>query len=362
MSKPIILHISSGLQVGGAERLLVGLLAEFSQLPQNQFEHRVVYFRAGPYLVELEKIGVHTHCVAGWLHSYDLVGLWRLAKLVWQIRPKYLHSQLWMANLYTRLVGKALGVPVICSLHANYNRGSVNSDQRFKLWLDQLTIAWAAKIVAVSPEIAQKVRQDFRRIDPAQIVQISNGISLCDRGTADGGLQRVFKIGHVGRFVPVKNQALLIRALSELRELGYEFRAILVGYGPLESELRELVQKLDLSQLVSFEYTTSVEQIYQQLDCFVLPSYQEGLSIALLEAMSYGLPVIVTAVQFHPVVQHGRNGLICPPNDVTALAAALGLLINDNQLRVTLGRAAQQTVQEHYSLTKVAEKYLKLYD
>lgn len=372
MSKPIILHVTSGLQVGGAERFLVGLLAEFIKHPQNQFEHRVVYFRSGPCLVELDKLGIKADCVAGLWHTYDPVSLLKLGKLIWQLRPKYLHSQLWMANLYTRLLGKVLRIPVICSLHANYNRGYQNSDDQFKLWLDRWTMPWVAKVVAVSPEIAQKARLDFPRLQSDQIVQISNGIKLpitrkvfTREQVADLSCRnfqrKLLVIGHVGRFVPVKNQALLLQALGRLRDLERPFRAILVGYGPLEGALRQQLQDLNLQELVRIEYTTEVDQIYQQLDCFVLPSHQEGLSIALLEAMSYGLPVIVTADGEHPVIQSDRNGLVCQPGSLDGLVEALDRLICDRHLCERLGRQAEQDLRRDYQLSEVAGRYLSLY-
>ncbi len=360
MSKPIILHITTGLQVGGAERFLVNLLAEFQNSSLNQFEHRVAYFRPGPYLVELERLGIKCYAITGLLQAYDLIGLGRLFKLIYLLRPKYLHSQLWVANLYTRLVGKILRIPVICSIHANYNRGSVNSDQWIKLWLDRLTMALAAKIVAVSPEIAQKVQRDFSRLKADQIVQISNGIKVGDY-ELDHCKSAIFTIGHVGRFVPVKNQVLLIQALAKLRDLGYQFRAVIVGYGELEGTLQQLVQELKLLDVVSFIYTTDLGSIYSQMDCFVLPSHQEGLSIALLEAMSFGIVPIVTAQAGHPVIVSGQNGFICSPNDIFELVHVLECLISNLELRQQLGQWARKTVYDNYNLSQVAKRYLELY-
>ena len=97
-------------------------------------------------------------------------------------------------------------------------------------------------------------------------------------------------------------------------------------------------------------------------DCLVLPSYVEGLPMAILEGMAYGLPIISTNVGAIPeVISDGVEGFLIEPGDVEALADRMVLLGSDVNLRQQMGRAARRRVQEHYSLEAMVERLMNIY-
>jgi glycosyltransferase involved in cell wall biosynthesis len=102
---------------------------------------------------------------------------------------------------------------------------------------------------------------------------------------------------------------------------------------------------------------------YAAMDISVLTSLTEGLSIALLESMSYGLPVVVTRVGGNPeVVLDGETGFLVPPKDTTAFAEKVVVLLQDRELRARMGDAARRRIDEQFRVTDVATHYLRLYE
>jgi glycosyltransferase involved in cell wall biosynthesis len=137
----------------------------------------------------------------------------------------------------------------------------------------------------------------------------------------------------------------------------------LLGDGPLKEELMHLAEQLEITDRVLFHgQTDNVLTHLQEADLFVLPSRAEGLSNALLEAMSCGLPVVVSAIPGNvDVIDHNQNGLRFTVDDPDALAQILTSLLTNANQRKRLGRQARQTVERRYSLSAVADQYIDLY-
>lgn len=147
-----------------------------------------------------------------------------------------------------------------------------------------------------------------------------------------------------------KGHQELFGALALLRER-QPFRALIVGGGRRQAEMAQLVTELGIDHLVHFlGNRTDVPRLLAAMDLFVLPSHSEGVSLAVLEAMAAGLPVIVSRVGGLPEIVHdGDTGLLIPPRDVQALAAALKRLLADPDWARSLGQRGRDYVREHFS-------------
>jgi colanic acid/amylovoran biosynthesis glycosyltransferase len=163
-----------------------------------------------------------------------------------------------------------------------------------------------------------------------------------------------FRILCVGRLVETKGQAVLVEAVSQLQREGLPVVVHLVGDGPSRESLLELVKAHGLGACVSFAGAVNPESIPDLLrsaDAFVLPSFAEGIPVALMEAMSMQVPCITTFVNGIPeLIENGVDGLLVPPSDVTALAAAIRKLIGNAELRQRLGQAGRDRVVRQYNL------------
>lgn len=170
---------------------------------------------------------------------------------------------------------------------------------------------------------------------------------------------------YVGRLIELKRVDLLLHAWSRLTGTEADLGTLLiVGDGPARASLEQTAADLDLQDRVRFEGTVrDVVPYLHAADAFVLPSQKEGLSVALLEAMATGLPVIVTAVPGNEsVVSHLENGLVVPVDDLQALVECLELSLQTPALRRKLGSKARETICATYSLETIVTKYQTLYE
>lgn len=164
-----------------------------------------------------------------------------------------------------------------------------------------------------------------------------------------------------GRLIVHKGVRYLIEALPAVLKEHSRFRLLLVGDGPLKSELQSQASSLGVSHAVQFLGPASFLEIPGLLACadlFVLPSINEGMPRSLLEAMAMGLPAVATRVGGVPeVMEDGKVGYLVPPSDPNALAGALGRLLADESLREKMGIRARERVLEEYSFEVGMKKF-----
>jgi glycosyltransferase involved in cell wall biosynthesis len=175
----------------------------------------------------------------------------------------------------------------------------------------------------------------------------------------------------VGRLVEKKGFPNLLDACALLMRRGRRFRCAIYGDGPLRGELAAQIERLGLGAVVTLEGERPQRDlipVFQGADIFALASFvtedgdRDGVPNVLAEAMACGLPVVSTAVAGIPeLVQHGENGLLCPAQDVEALADALCRLLDHEDERRAMGAAARRTVVEHFDLQVAAARLAELF-
>jgi glycosyltransferase involved in cell wall biosynthesis len=167
----------------------------------------------------------------------------------------------------------------------------------------------------------------------------------------------------VGRLIKEKGVRELLEASRALQEEGVSYQMELAGDGELRDETLAVVQRTGLDDcvtLLGYLEGAPLHQAYRDADVFVLPSYREGFSAAVLEAMATGLPLVLTGVGGMPdCLCQDVNALFVKPGDVFGLANALRRLIQDERLRQTMGLANQEKIKE-FSPEKVAVDYLEV--
>jgi glycosyltransferase involved in cell wall biosynthesis len=170
---------------------------------------------------------------------------------------------------------------------------------------------------------------------------------------------------YVGRLVPEKGQAVLLRAVALLRERGRRVRATLVGEGPQRSALEALAEQLGVAGQLDFTGALGQDEIralYETASVFCLPSFAEGIPCVLMEAMAMELPVVSTFVAGIPeLVDDGHNGLLVAPGRVDQLARVLEWLLADPALCRRLGANAREKVVEEFSSEHSAEQLYAIF-
>lgn len=203
-------------------------------------------------------------------------------------------------------------------------------------------------------------------IDAAKVTQIPNAVPLPPMRNlvprADG--RRGPVIASVANFRPQKDHATLLHAFQILNDQLPLCQLWLVGDGPTRSDCELLAHRLGISERVRFLGTIQdATSIYQMADVFVLATHYEGHSLALLEAMSHGLPVVATRISSIPeTIEHAINGLLAEPRNPRDLAHQLMALLTDCRLRSRLGSAARESVCQHYTITHWARRVSGLYE
>ena len=171
-------------------------------------------------------------------------------------------------------------------------------------------------------------------------------------------------VGSVGRLSEEKDFDGLIRAVDRLLGEGRDVDLVLVGDGPQRDALRALAGDLGRRDRVRLlGYRPDTIRIYQAMDAFVLNSLREGLPNVVLEAMAMGVPVVATRVAGVPgLIEPEADGLLIDPGDGVGLAAALGRLLDDPELRKRLAAAGRRTVEENHGFAARMEKIREIYD
>jgi glycosyltransferase involved in cell wall biosynthesis len=210
------------------------------------------------------------------------------------------------------------------------------------------------------------------KLKPDKVVTIPNGILIQNEGLSAnerralraqlGVPEEVLLVIAVGRLVPVKDHASLLRALAHLNAGDQLPYLALVGDGELRHKLEAQVRSLGLEDRVVFTGARQdADRLLQAADIYAQPSLREGLSIAKLEAMAAGLAMVASAVgAAGDVVTDGESGLLVPPGDEGALIAALEDLLTDGEKRGRLGAAARERVAAEYSLQRMCQAYERL--
>lgn len=230
--------------------------------------------------------------------------------------------------------------------------------------LEKIAYKKASVVVFLSEAEKEQFKKKLGFI-PENYTIIPTGVDIpeVDKDYAEK-IKKEFGIGNetviifVGRLIAVKGVDVLIKALKKLRN---NFKAIIVGDGIEREKLENLVKKYNLESKIIFAgWRSDVEKILSASDIFVLPSYSEGLPVALLEAFAAGKACVVSNIGLP--VKNGKNALVFEPGNADALAELLEKLIKDKKLRERLGENARKEALEKYSWEKAIKKYKKIFE
>ncbi|HLI78816.1 MAG TPA: glycosyltransferase family 4 protein [Candidatus Binataceae bacterium] len=201
---------------------------------------------------------------------------------------------------------------------------------------------------------------DCEHFRPASSSERETARARLDIATGD------FFVGTVGALEGRKGHRYLLQAIARLkRDRGARSRikCAIAGAGAMRDDLAHLARELGIANDTLFlGMVGDTRQLLDALDLFVFPSLQEGLGVALLEAMACGLPVVATrAGGIVDAVEDHQNGLLVSPCDAAAIAAAIVDLENDASWRARLGSAARARIAENFSMDTMTQKTIDLY-
>lgn len=358
-----ILEVIDGLTVGGAEKMVL-ILSRL--LAKRQIPFSVVSFDSDwdtPYAIEIRKLGIPVHHFPGKL--FNLCRIERLTQLILETRTDIVHTYLTYANIIGSLSAKLAKVPVITSLRSI----SLEPYHPLRSQIETWTMRYGCDMVMANGYSVAQAHQ--KRLGKKKIEVIQNSVGIESLPTFDerqairkelvGDPEKLIIIT-VGRLAPPKGYDTLIQAFSEVHLVHPETSLVIVGDGELRQSLEESVSSRSLCDSVIFTGERfDISRILPGADIFVSSSHWEGMSVAILEGMAAGLPVIATEVGDSPWIITENTGVLVEPRNDKSLANAILQFVENETLRLEFGKNARKRIETEYSLDRWCNQILNLY-
>lgn len=313
-------------------------------LPNRYDLPRFLYTFLIPFIYSRELQTCHV------LRVRQITGVWPalIAKLLW--RKPILSTYGYDYSLFAQKTKSMIFIPLI------------KITELIGLWFSDM-------VMVTNTEIYKKI---IKIINKNKIVLIPNGVDISkfkipasvrhSRTSAGRQNSKIIKINilSVGRLVKQKNFSSLIKAAGLIRK-DYRIKLTIVGWGPLERELKSLAEKLKVNlEIIERKSYYEMPKIYQQADIFVLPSFYEGSPKVLLEAMACGLPCVVNDKKYSRfIIKNGVNGLLTKA-EPGQLAKSIEILINNKELTEKISANARETIIKDFNNQKMLEREISM--
>lgn len=364
---PVLCYVVNSLNPGGTEKLVVEMSCAFSQ----EYNVEVICLdEPGTWAGELRAKGIPVYTL--WRQpGMDLSMAMHLSRHFCRRNVSIVHAHQCTAWFYSALA--RLWTPGPRLLLEEHGRFYPEVENRARALVNRLLIRKLThRFVAVSRDIAARL-QRYEGLDADEIEVIYNGVTPArllapDERTALraelGYAHTDFVVGTVGRFDPIKNLPMLLASLEAAASAVPAARGLLIGDGPVFAQLRSTLEHKGLEKRVHLTgYRRDARLLAQCLDLFVLTSFSEGTSMALLEAMAAGVPVAVTEVGGNPeIVLKGESGWMVPSGSIEELTKVIIEAAREPHKRRRMGVAGRRRFESHYSMSNMLDSYRALYE
>ncbi|MDP3730125.1 MAG: glycosyltransferase family 4 protein [Candidatus Omnitrophota bacterium] len=359
-----VLHVNTHMNIGGIGQYIVSLAKALKQKRVECF----VASSGGELLSELVRLDIrHIRLDINTKFEFGpkvFRSASDLTRIVKDNKIDLVHAHTRVSQVASYLASRRAGIPYIATCHGYFNAKLSR----------RLFDTWGEKVVAISEAVRRHLEKDFN-VNRQRIEVIYNGIDLgrfsniysADRiATAKRslGIQGGVVVGTMGRLSSVKGQKFLVEAMKEVVSKSKDARCLIIGSGREEAALKDLAKSLGLETRVIFTGAAYMDiPLYLAcMDIFVLPSIEEGLGLALLEAMSLGRPCVASATGgIRDIVNDGVNGILTPVGDSNAIANAVLRILNDKPLAKNISESSRDFVRGRFSIEAMADKMIDLY-
>ena len=316
--------------------------------------------------------GVETFSCGSMARLHYVRGLLRLRRLLRERDVAILHTHLFDPSVVGMVAGLLAGTPlrVVTRHYSDYH---TRIHKRWHVELDRLCTRLSHRVIAVSRHTAEHLVR-VEHAPSAKVRVVLNGIDFDRAKVSDPEapirLRREFAPSgeHLlliaARLHPEKGYEYLFRAIPVLRaRLQQPLRLLVAGDGPMRLAYEAMVRDLGYGEVVRFlGFRADVSDLMAAADVFVLPSVAEAFGLALAEALHLGVPVVATRVGGIPeIVDDDVDGLLVPPADSDALAAALARILSDEPLSRRLAGAGREKVRARFDFKDMVAGYEAVY-
>lgn len=371
MSKIRILEVIRQGKIGGGESHVIDVV---KGLNKSVFEPEVLSFTDGPMITELQENGTNCYVIPT-EKRFDFTSWEKVKILIHSKGYNLIHAHGTRAMSNTFYAASKLKLPLIYTVHG----WSFHDDQKFlvkkiRTWSEKFLIRYANKVINVSKSSRDS---GIEKLGYFNSRVIDNGIDLTKFVLRDNNQSNEIKkslniplergvVGAVNRLTFQKNPLGLLRAFKLALSENSNIHLLMVGDGELMSEVVDYTKDHNLENHVTLTGNRKdVPDLLSIIDVFCLPSYWEGLSLGLLEAMAMQKAIIASRVDGTlEVIEHEKSGILIEPGDVDQLAERILELSSNTQLRINLGETAYEKVKRDHSvehmIETLEEEYLRL--
>ncbi|MBL6980973.1 MAG: glycosyltransferase [Anaerolineales bacterium] len=361
------MHIIDHVGIGGAQKSVTMLARVIHEYDSKLIVLSLYKSQSISFHDELESDGAEIHYFPG----TKLLGIRRIVSIIKFLRVErvdIVHTHLVYGNIIGIIAARLAGVPVMAMCHSSGIDPKLYHPIRH--WLETWLLRFAANMVTGDSHSAAAAQRPRLKTKP--IYAVPNAVSevppipdstieaIREKFTAGDDCTLIIT---VGRLSAPKGYSDLITAFNIVSKLHPKTRLVIVGKGDLYDELAEQIELLGVSESVILTGPRGdVPALLAASDLFVSSSHWEGLSLALLEAMMSGLPIVATKVGDALRVVPENVGIIVPPKEPKKLAEALLTFIEDPKKRKIYGQNAHENATQNLGPKPWAELLFSLYE
>jgi len=360
----VVLHVIKSLfSRGGTPRKLLDLVRAmdgrrcrhiFLVFGKSQDNLNHDFLESGAVVVEVSRPG-----------NWDLRLVWDIRRAIRVYHVDIVCTHFARSDVYGALAGVLSGKPVIKNIH-----GILWNASPWLNKIDGLLSSFRACVVCNSLASLEAAK---RRGGVRNGIVIYNGVPNRAAALSQAGVIALrasmgipldaFVVGHVGGLIPLRDQAVIMKALALVAQEIPNAYLVFIGDGPLRNQLEDQVAELGIKGRVLFlGYRDDVPELLAVMDAYVNMARAEGFGIAVVEAMQAGLPVVLANAGALPeLIEEGVSGLLVPPGDSAVLARTLARLASDRAWAAQLGDAARQRAASAFSIERYARDFERLY-
>lgn len=384
-----ILYLITQSELGGAQRYILDL----TKALQEEYKIIVAFGEQGhegelaKQLKATNAIYYHIpHLKRAISPLNDLKALWEIIKLIRRLKPDIVHLNSSKISILGSIAVRIIRgysfinswpIRVVYTVHGwVFNEPLPPRKKKFYLRAEKFTARFKHKLICVS-EFDYQLALKEKIAPPEKLTTIRNGIKPINflssndaKYKFDQIVNRQSKIDNrkstilsIGNLYPTKGYEYLVRAVKILVDNNYQIQAFIIGAGPEEQELKNIIGQLGLkNNVILAGRIDNAAQLLKAGQIYVCSSVKEGLSYTIIEAMQAGLPIVAASVGGNPeLITDQEQGMLMPAQNPEALANAIVKLIDDPNLAQRLGQAAQQKAFSDFSLARMIIKTKSVY-
>jgi len=360
-----ILHVTFNMGIGGTEQVIRQLVLH---LPDTSFESRILCIdgHIGETGTQLQKLGIEVFSLKR-KPGFDWKLIFDLRSMIRQQGISIVHCHQYTPWVYGLLASVATGARVVFTEHGRFHP----DHYRYKaIVANPLFALMTHRIIAISAATrAALARYEF--IPKSAIGVIYNGIGGFKHSASARECLRkhlgipsdAFVMGTVARLDPVKNQSMMLEAFSLILARHPDSWLLMVGDGPDRNLLVSKARELGVGSRVCFTgFIEDPSGYLAAMDVFLLSSHTEGTSMTLLEAMSLGIPGVVTNTGGNPeIIEDGHTGILCEPGSAPGMASAIEKIYRSSALAQSLSVNSRRRYQDRFSVDQMIQSYCSVY-